>query len=145
MHSRLQRLSLTALFASLPMVGAVIGAAFDQRHHQGFTTWRAACGAAGLRFGTLIDFTLQLLPTAIIGLLLGGLVVLAAGALAGDRHARTCIAAHAGCALTLPVALILCAFLPPLWMLAADAVIGVAAASVLMRLRTPSHAAGAHP
>ena len=128
------------------MLGAAAGAALDERHHQGFTTWRAACRGAGLRLSTLVEFTLQLLPLAVIGLLLGGLVVLAAGALMRDRHARLCVAAHAGCAVTLPLALILCAFLPPALMLAIDAILAtLAAAVVLMWLRTASRADSAHP
>lgn len=128
------------------MLGAAAGAALDERHHQGFTTWRAACRGAGLRISTLVEFTLQLLPLAVIGLLLGGLVILAAGALMGDRHARLCVAAHAGCAVTLPVALILCAFLPPALMLAIDAILATLAAVVVMIwLRTPSRADSAHP
>jgi len=128
------------------MVGAAIGAALDERHHLGFTTWRTACRTAGLHISTLVDFTFQLLPLAVIGLLLGGLVVLAAGALARDHSARLCAAAHAGCAVTLPLALILCAFLPPALMLAIDAVLATLAAMVLLfLLRTPSRAGRAHP
>lgn len=128
------------------MLGAAAGAALDERHHQGFTTWRAACRGAGLRLSTLVEFTLQLLPLAVIGLLLGGLVVLAAGALMRDRHARLCVAAHAGCAVTLPVALILCAFLPPMLMLAIDGVLAALAAGLwLMLMRTASRGSRAHP
>jgi hypothetical protein len=140
------RASQAALYASLPMVGAAIGATFDERHHLGFTTWRTACRTAGLRIPTLVDFTFQLLPMAVIGLLLGGLAVLAAGALARDRHARLCVAAHAGCAVTLPLALILCAFLPPALMLAIDTALATLAAFVMLwMLGTPSRSGGAHP
>lgn len=128
------------------MLGAAMGAVLDERHHLGFTTWRTACRGVGVRISTLVDFTLQLLPMAVVGLLLGGLVVLATGALMRDRHARLCVAAHAGCAVTLPVALILCAFLPPALMLAIDAALATAAAVVmLMWSRTPSRVHGAHP
>ncbi len=129
MGNRMLRVSQAALYASLPMVGAAIGAALDERHHQGFTTWRTACRSVGLRLSTLVDFTFQLLPMAVIGLLLGGLVVLAAGAMMRDGQARLCVAAHAGCAVTLPVALILCAFLPPALMLAIDAMLATLAAA----------------
>lgn len=123
-----------------------MGAALDERHHQGFTTWRTACRSVGLRISTLVDFTFQLLPMAVIGLLLGGLVVLACGALMRGRHARLCVAAHAGCAVTLPVALILCAFLPPALMLAIDtALTALAAAFLLMWMRTASRADRTHP
>ena len=135
-----------AMYSLLPMLGALTGAVIDERRHLGFTTWRAACRSAGLRISTLVEFTLQLLPMAVIGLLLGGLVVLAAGAFMRDRHARLCVAAHAGCAVTLPVALILCAFLPPALMLAIDAILAtLAALVVLMWLRTPSRADSTHP
>jgi hypothetical protein len=146
MRTRIAEPLRLMLLTPLPMAGAVLGAMLDQRHHQGFTTWRSACRSAGLRFSTLVDFTLQLLPMAVIGLLLGGLVVLLSGALMRDRHARLCIAAHAGCAVTLPAALVLCAFLPPMWMLTADLVLAAAAAGFMLALlRTPSRAAGAHP
>lgn len=128
------------------MLGATVGAVLDERHHQGFTIWRAACRGAGLRISTLVEFTFQLLPTAVIGLLLGGLMVLATGALMRERHARLCIAAHAGCAVTLPLALILCAFLPPVLMLIIDGVLAALAAGLwLMLMRTPSRADRAHP
>ncbi len=144
-HQR-RRIAEAALFASLPMAGATIGASLDERFHLGFTTWRSACRTAGLQLTTLVDFTLQLLPMAVIGLLLGGLAVLVTGALLRGRFIRTGLAAHAGCAVSMPVVLILCAFLPPMLMLAADAVLGTVAALVLMKLlRTPSRAAGAHP
>lgn len=124
-----------------------MGALADERRQLGFTTWRAACRAGGMRLGTLIDFTLQLLPLALVGLLLGGLALLAIGCLLPRlRHADVFIAAHAGCALSLPVALLLCALLPPLWMLAADAALTtVVSWWLLMRLRTPSRVQAAHP
>lgn len=135
-----------ALLTPVPMVGAAIGGLLDERHHLGFTTWRSACRSAGLRLSTLIEFTLQLLPSAVIGLLSGGIVVLLAGALFRDRFASVSLAAHAGCAVSMPVALILCAFLPPMLMLAVDALLAVLAASVMLALlRSPSHAARAHP
>lgn len=112
-----------AALAAVPMLGAVAGAALDERHHLGYSTWRTACRSAGPRIPTLIDFTLQLLPSATIGLLLAGLLVLAAGLLLPRRVAKNCAAAHVGCAVTLPAMLMLCALLPPWWMLAADAIL----------------------
>src|SRR5690348_8750957 len=135
-----------AMLTPIPMVGAAIGGWLDERHHLGFTTWRSACRAAGLRVSTLIEFTLQLMPMAVIGLLAGGLAVLLAGALLRDRLASASLAAHAGCAVSLPVALILCAFLPPMLMMAADVVLAMLAAVVMLALmRTPSRATRAHP
>lgn len=139
------RLRIAALSA-LPMGGALLGGWLDERHHLGFTTWRTACRAAGLRIPTLIDFTLQLLPTAVLGLLLAGVAVLLAGAVARRRDPGLYLAAHAGCALSLPVGLVLCALLPPAVMLAADVALATLAALLLLALlRTPSRANGAHP
>jgi hypothetical protein len=146
MDTHIRRIAEAALFAALPMLGATIGATFDERRQLGFTVWRSACRTAGLQLSTLVEFTLQLLPMAVIGLLLGGLAVLAAGALFRGRFTPASLAAHAGCAVTLPAALILCAFLPPVLMLAADAVLATLAAVIMLALlRTPSRIAGMHP
>jgi uncharacterized membrane protein (UPF0136 family) len=129
------------------MLSAAAGGWVDEVHHLGFTTWRATCRISGLRFTSLVDFTLQLLPTAILGLLLGGLVVLAWGALARDRDSGLHLAAHASCALTLPLTLLLCASALPLpMMLLADLGITVLAAMLLWPLLRPaSRSAPAHP
>lgn len=133
-----------AALSSLPMLGAAIGAAFDEQLRLGFTTWRSACRGLGLRIPTLVDFTLQLLPLAVIGLLLGGLAVLVTGVL--SREHRTSVAAHAGCALSIPVALVLCALLPPAIMLVADVIVAAFAAALLLALlRSPSRAARVNP
>jgi hypothetical protein len=146
MDNRVTRAWQSASFASLPMLGAIAGAACDERHHLGFTTWRTVCRSTQVNIPTLVDFTLQLLPWAVIGLLLGGLAVLAVGVLLRRRFADTCVAAHASCAVTLPAMLVLCAFLPPAWTLAADAVLATLAAWLLLALvRTPSRATGTHP
>jgi hypothetical protein len=108
------RTPLLLLMSALPMLGALGGGWLDQRHHLGFTIWRAACRSTGLRFASLVDFTVQLLPTALAGVLLGGLAVLVWGLMTRERHAGLCLAAHAGCALTLPLALLLCASALPL-------------------------------
>lgn len=122
--------------SAVPMLGALAGGWLDERHHLGFTTWRSACRAAGLRLSTLIDFTFQLLPGAICGLLAGGALLLALGI--ARRHtsaAASCFAGHAGCMLTLPAGLFLCASALPLpLMLLADAGIALLAAALLMRL-----------
>ncbi len=141
------RTSLLLVVSAMPMLGAVAGAWLDQRHHLGFSTWRTACRTAGLRFSSLLDFTVQLLPSALAGLLLGGLVVLAWGVISRDRHGGLCLAAHAGCALTLPLGLLLCAStLPVPVMLLADFMIAALAAMLLLPLlRRTSHPATAHP
>jgi hypothetical protein len=133
--------------AALPMLAAIAGVFLDERRALGFTTWRAACRATGLALPTLVDFTLQLLPMAVTGLLLGGLIVLAAGIRSRATHARHCLAAHAGCALTLPLALLLCAGTLPLpLMLLTDFLITALAALILLRLAGPASRVGAaHP
>jgi hypothetical protein len=137
------------VLAALPMLAAAIGAWLDERRAVGFSTWRSACRAAGLDFASLIDFTWQLLPLTLAGLTLGGATVL--GVAIARRHelrdARSCLAAHAGCALSLPVALLLCAStLPWGWMLLADLAITTVAAWLLLALMRPaSRTAPAHP
>jgi hypothetical protein len=135
------------LLASLPTAGAALGALADERHHLGFTTWRTACRAAGLRLPSLIDFTLQLLPMALIGLLLGGLLVLLVGLLQRRTQASRCAATHVACALTLPPMLLLCASPLPLpLLLLADVALAALLANLLLRLaRTTSRGAAAHP
>jgi hypothetical protein len=147
-ESRRSRAALPVL-AALPMLGAAFGAWLDERRAVGFSTWRSACRAAGLDFASLVDFTWQLLPLTLAGLAFGGAAVLAiAIARRHELHdARTCLAAHAGCALTLPLALLICAStLPWGWMLLADLAITTAAAWLLLALMRPaSQAAAAHP
>ncbi len=131
------------------MLGSVAGAWLDERLHLGFTIWRAACRSSGFRFSSVIAFTVQLLPMALAGLLLGGLVVLICGAVFRHREslAVTCVAAHAGCALSLPLGLLLCATsLPVPFMLLADIAIAALAAMLIVRvLRLVSRRAVAHP
>lgn len=137
------------LLAALPMLGASLGAWMDETRRLGFSTWRSACRAAGPDFASLVDFTWQLLPLTLAGLMLGGLLVLAIAIVRRNelRDAKSCLAAHAGCALTLPVALLLCAStLPWAWMLLADLGITTAMAWLLLALMRPaSRAAAAHP
>jgi hypothetical protein len=95
--------------ALLPMAFGTLGALLDERRALGFTLWRSACRAAGLSPGSILAFTLELLPSGVAGVLLGGLAVLAGGVLMPARDARGVVAAHAGCALGMPAALMLCA------------------------------------
>jgi hypothetical protein len=143
---RAQKSSLRiAVLSIVPMTAAFLGASIDERLHLGFTTWRASCRAAGFRFGSVIDFTLQLLPFAVIGLLLGGLALIAHGLL-HSRHSRSadCLAAHAGCALSLPVSLALCAAPVPVpLMLMLDTALAILAAILLLRIASPP--AAIHP
>lgn len=137
------------MLAALPMSGAAIGAWLDERRAIGFSTWRSACRAAGLDFASLVDFTWQLLPLTLAGLTLGGAMLLAIAIVRRHqlRDAKSCLAAHAGCALSLPIALLLCASTMPWgWMLLADLAITTAAAWLLLALMRPaSQAATAHP
>jgi hypothetical protein len=94
------------LLAWLPMGLATLGAWLDERRALGFTIWRGACRASGISLASIATFTLELLPTAVIGALLGGVLVLALGQRAGARDA---LAAHAGCVLAMPAGLLLCA------------------------------------
>ena len=57
--------------ALLPMAFAVPGAWIDEQHHLGFSTWRSACRSAGVTLESLVIFTLDLLPAALIGMVLG--------------------------------------------------------------------------
>jgi hypothetical protein len=128
----------------LPMAGASLGAWFDESAQLGFTTWRSACRAAGLRFSSLAEFTMQLLPTAVLGLLAGGLALLLISVVTRAVSARHCLAAHAGCALSLPLGLLLCASpLPVPLMLVSDVAVSALAATWL--LRTPSRFSPVHP
>lgn len=131
-----RRFLLNILLASIPGIGAFAGGWVDERAHLGFTNWRSACRASGLSLRSLIQFTQELLPTAIVGVLLGGLLLVSLGFLLRVRpdFARACTAAHLGCALAMPVGMILCALsLPVGAMLAADVALAAGAAALLLR------------
>jgi hypothetical protein len=102
------------VLAWLPMVLAGLGALLDERRNLGFTNWRSACRAAGFSISSITAFTLELLPLAIAGALLGGLVVLAGGLVDRAGHAHGALAAHLGCTLAMPAGLLLCASPLPL-------------------------------
>jgi hypothetical protein len=129
--------------SGLPMAGAAFGAWLDERRALGFTVWRAACRASGISLSSLATFTLELLPGAVIGTLLGGLVVLASGMIARPAAARGALAAHAGCVVAMPVGLLLCASaLPwPLTLAAEFALTALAAAGMwwLARIRKATY------
>jgi hypothetical protein len=118
--------------AWLPMALAALGAGLDERRALGFTIWRGACRASGVSLSSLATFTLELLPTAVVGVLLGGVLVLAAGSRARAGAARGALAAHAGCVLAMPVGLLLCAsaWPWPLTLTAEAALAALIAASV---------------
>jgi hypothetical protein len=124
------------LLALLPMTMALAGAAFDQRDHLGFTLWRSACRSAGLTPASVMAFTLQLLPGAVIGALLGGLLVLCVGIVLrrSGGLAGISLAAHGGCVFGMAGGMLLCtALLPPTLMLAVEPLLAAVAATWLWR------------
>lgn len=134
-RARGAQLAQLLVLTTLPLAGALAGALFDERDHLGFTNWRSACRAAGFSFRSTLAFSFELLPTAIVGLLAGGLALQLIGF--GLRHRDQpglCLAAHAGCALTMPIGLLLCAFALPLpALLATDVLLAGAAAWIVKR------------
>jgi hypothetical protein len=125
-----------AAMAILPMGFAVAGAFIDERARLGFSLWRSACRANGLTLESLARFTLQLLPTAVLGALFGGLVVLGFGMLLRHRGcAADALGAHAGCVVGMAAGLLLCTLpLPVPVLLAGEAALTLGLALFLRRL-----------
>lgn len=120
--------------AGLPMMLATVGAWLDERRALGYTIWRSACRATGVSLPSLVDFTLELLPSAVIGALLGGLLVLAVGLREHRLLGRGALAAHVGCAVAMPVGLLLCASAWPVPLtLAAEFVLTALVTAVVWR------------
>jgi hypothetical protein len=117
----------------LPMVAALAGATVDERLRLGVTVWRSACRSSGMALRPVFEFTLELLPCAVTGALIGGLAVLAFALRRASRSSmRRSLAAHLGCAVTMPIGVLLCAIALPLpLMLAADVVLAGSAALVM--------------
>jgi hypothetical protein len=124
------------VMAVLPMTLAVSGGFIDEWSHLGFSQWRSACRASGLTPGSLAQFTLQLLPNAVLGALLGGVLVLGLGLLRRDRAcAADALGAHAGCVVGMAVGLLLCVMpLPVPLLLAGEVALTLALALFLRRL-----------
>jgi len=93
---------------------AALGACLDEQRALGFTIWRGACRAAGLSPRSLLTFTIELLPLAVIGALSGGLLVLAGGFALPRRQAHGALAAHVGCVAAMPLGVAWCASALPL-------------------------------
>ena len=98
---------------------------------------------------SLIVFTRELLPSAIVGLLAGALLIVVAGILArrDSRAAQSCLAAHLGCAAAMLLMLPVCALaLPPAISLLTDVLLGALATVFALRLVTRRpRALAAHP
>jgi hypothetical protein len=127
---------LVYMLAAIPSIGAFAGGWLDERSHLGFTNWRSACRATGLSPRSLLQFTQELLPTAIIGVLSGGLILLSLGFLMRSRRdlAGACTAAHLGCALAMPLGVILCTLsMPVAAMLAVDVALAAGVAALALR------------
>jgi len=126
-----------ALLALLPMAFALGGGWIDERVHLGFSSWNSACRSQGLTFASLITFTVELLPNALLGALAGGVVLQLVGAsLPGRDAARATLAAHAGCAFAMAVGLLMCAWIPSIpLMLGVEGVLATGTALVLCRRR----------
>lgn len=132
----------------LPSLGGLSGAFVDEQRNLGFTSWRAACRAAGPSLQSFVVFTRELLPSAIVGMLAGALLVALIGICA--RRADTvqgCLAAHVGCFAAMPAMLVVCAFAPtPAVMLVADLAIAALFALLILRLIARRQSApAAHP
>ena len=124
------------MFALVPMACALVGVAIDERTRLGYSNWLSACRAAGLSLNSWLTFTFTLLPSAVIGLLAGGLAVQLGGLLLRHRGcaAQSSLAAHGGCVLGMAGGLLLCTLsLPVPVMLIAEAALAGAGAAVLFR------------
>jgi hypothetical protein len=132
----LSRRFLAIVLAAIPSLGAFAGGWLDERAHLGFTNWRSACRASGLSARSLLHFTLELMPQAVAGTLLGGVALLCVGMSLRLRHdlARACTAAHFGCVIAMPVSLFLCATaLPVAAMFAIDIALAACVAALALR------------
>src|SRR5262245_40492926 len=98
---------MTYVFALIPMALGLAGACFDERTRLGFSAWRTACRDGGLTLASLLTFTLQLLPTAVAGVLLGAFAVSIAGIVRADVRAAA-LAGHGGCVLGMAAGVPLC-------------------------------------
>jgi hypothetical protein len=131
------------------MAMSLAGVAIDEHQHLGYSTWLSACRAAGPSLTSVARFTLELLPSAVIGMLAGGIVLLwVAVWQRGDRCAsRAAIAAHSSCAMATAGGLLLCALALPIpLMLATESLLAASAAVWLFRRsRTRPTAASVKP
>ena len=124
-------MTMQIVFALIPMALGLAGAAFDEWTRLGFSAWRTACRDGGLTLSSLFTFTLQLLPTAVAGVLVGGLAVSIAGAIRREVRAAA-LAGHGGCILGMAAGVPLCLLALPLpLVLAVETLLTAAAARAL--------------
>lgn len=133
-NSGLKRLLIPVVWAQVPMLLALLGVVIDERTRQGYTTWLSACRATGPTFRSLVLFTIELLPAALMGMLAGVLLVQLAGM--WFRHhawgAPAALAAHGGCVFGMTAGLLLCTLTLPLpLMLGAEGLLAAFAAAWL--------------
>jgi len=112
----MNRMPIPVALALVPMQLALLGAAFDERTHRGYTTWLSACRATGPTIRSLVVFTVELLPVAVMGMLVGVLLVQLAGVWFRLRAwgVPSALAAHGGCVFGMTVGLLLCTLTLPL-------------------------------
>jgi hypothetical protein len=128
-----------AALALVPMALALGGLCLDERAHFGYSNWRSACQAAGFDLAALITFTIDLMPRAALGALLGVMLVQALGAVLWREGGagRAICAAHAGCVLGMTAMLLLCAWAPSMpLMIAVEVPLAAGAAALLYRAGT---------
>ncbi len=90
----------------------------------------------GSLLNSLAEFTWQLLPNMITGALLGAFLLLIVGWFSRHRRelARECTAAHLGCFLAMPLALLACALALPLTVMPlVDLALAAVAAMLILR------------
>lgn len=123
-----------AALALVPMALALLGLYLDERANFGYSNWRSACLAAGFDVAALLTFTIDLMPRAALGALLGMMLVQALGAVIwrGGGAPRAILAAHTGCALGMGAMLLVCAWLPSMpLMIVMEALLAAGAAALL--------------
>jgi hypothetical protein len=121
------------------MALALAGLCLDERAHFGYSNWRSACRSVGFDVAALITFTIDLMPRAALGALLGVMLVQALGAViwrTGGAPRAIC-AVHAGCAIGMTAMLLLCAWLPSLpLMIAVEVLLAAGVAALLCHAGT---------
>jgi hypothetical protein len=144
LHQNSRREWRAGALALVPMALALAGLCLDERAHFGYSNWRSACRATGFDVAAWVTFTIDLMPRAALGALLGMMLVQGLGAVIwrSGGAPRAIFAAHAGCALGMGAMLLLCAWLPSMpLMIAVEALLamGVAVSLCHGRMRTRAY------